>query len=61
MLMVCFCFLDRIKMFKFQNVFMITRLKYFYDTLNTVVILAPGRELFSAKCTQFPLTFTERN
>ena len=39
----------------------ITRLKYFYDTLNTVVILAPSRELLSAKCDQFPLTFTERN
>ena len=38
---------------------MITQLKYFYDTQNIVVILAPGHELFSAKCAQFPLTFVE--
>ena len=29
---------------------MFLRLKYFHDSLNTVVILAPGREFFSAKC-----------
>ena len=40
---------------------MITHLKYFYDTLNIVVILAPGREFCSTKCAQFPLTFTEGN
>ena len=38
---------------------MIIQLIYFYDSLNIVVILAPGREFFSAKCAQFPLTFTE--
>ena len=37
------------------------KLKYFNDSLNIVVILAPGRDFFSAKCVQFPLTFTERN
>ena len=26
-----------------------------------VVILAPAREFFSAKCAQFPLTFMEQN
>ena len=29
----------------------------FHDTLNVVVILAPGSELSSVKCTQFTLTF----
>ena len=29
---------------------MTIRLRYFYDNLNIKVILAPGRELFSAKC-----------
>ena len=38
---------------------MITQLKYFYDPLNIAVILAPCREIFSANCAQFPLTFTE--
>ena len=38
---------------------MITQLKYFYDTRNIVVILAPGHEFFPAKCAQFPLTFTK--
>ena len=33
--------------------------KSFYDNLNIVVILAPGRESFSTKCAQFPLTSTE--
>ena len=42
------------------NAFMITRLKYFYDILNIVVILALGHEFFSAKCAQFPLTITDR-
>ena len=38
---------------------MIIRLKYFHDSENIVVILAPGREFFSAKFIQFTLTFTE--
>ena len=38
---------------------MIIRLKYFHDSLNIVVILAPGREFFSPKSAQFLLTFTE--
>ena len=38
---------------------MIIRLKYFHDSLNIVVILAPGREFCSVKCVQFPLTFIE--
>ena len=29
------------------------------DSLNIVVNLAPGCEFFSAKCAQFPITFTE--
>ena len=36
---------------------MIMQLKYLHDSLNIVVILAPGREFFSVKCAQFPLTF----
>ena len=43
----------------FSNVFIIIRLKYFHYSLVIVVILAPDREFFSAKCAQFPLTFTE--
>ena len=35
--------------------FMIIRLQHFNDSL---FILAPGRVFFSAKCAQFPLTFT---
>ena len=41
---------------------MIIRLKYFHDSLNIVVILArelAGCEVFSAKCAEFLLTFTE--
>ena len=38
---------------------MIIQLKYFHDSLNIVVILAPDREFFSAKCVRFPLTFME--
>ena len=38
---------------------MIIGLKYFHDNLNIVVILAPGREFFSVKYVQFPLTFIE--
>ena len=35
-------------------------LQCFYDnTLKIILILAPGRECFRAKCFQFPLTFTE--
>ena len=37
------------------------RLKYYHDSLNNVLILAPGREFSCAKSVQFPLTFTERN
>ena len=40
---------------------MIIRLKYFHDSIIIVVILAPGREFFSAKYVPFPLTFTESN
>ena len=40
---------------------MIIRLKHFQDSLNIAVILAPGYEFFSPKCTQFPLTFKEWN
>ena len=43
----------------FKKKFMILRLKYFHDSLNIAVILAPGRAFFSAKFVQFPLTFTE--
>ena len=38
---------------------MIIQLKHFYDSLNIIVTLAPGREFFFAKCEQFLLTFTE--
>ena len=38
---------------------MITRLKCFHDSVNTVVISATGREHLSYKCAPFPLTFTE--
>ena len=38
---------------------MIIPFKYFYDSLNIAVILAPGCEFFSAKCDEFSLTFTE--
>ena len=37
----------------FLIVFMMIRLKYFHDSLNIAVILAPGHEVFSAKCAQF--------
>ena len=30
-----------------------------YNSLNIVVILNPGRELFSVRSAQFPLTFKE--
>ena len=33
---------------------MIIRLKYFYDSLNIRVTLAPGHNLLSGKCAQFP-------
>ena len=41
------------------NVFIIIRLKDFYDNLNIVVALAPGIEFLSSKCAQFPLTLIE--
>ena len=34
------------------------RLKYFHDSLNIALILAPGRGFFCVKYVQFPLTFT---
>ena len=37
------------------------QLKYFHDSRNIVVIVAPGCESFSTKCVQLPLTFTEEN
>ena len=40
---------------------MIILLKYFHDSLNIVVILAPVREFFYVKWTQFSLTFQEQN
>ena len=37
-------------------------LKYFHDSLNIALILAPGRKFFGAKyVVQLPLTFTEWN
>ena len=38
---------------------MIVKLKHFHGSLNNVMILAPGREVFSTKCAQFPLIFME--
>ena len=38
---------------------MIKQSKYFYDSLNIVVILATGCEFSSAKYAKFHLTFTE--
>ena len=32
---------------------------FFFCSLNIIVVLAPGRERFSAKYSQLPLTFTE--
>ena len=43
----------------FKNIFIILRLKYFYDSLHIVAILAPGCEVFSVKCAKFPLIFKE--
>ena len=37
---------------------MVIRFKCFHDSLNTVLILALGREFFCIKCAQLPLTFT---
>ena len=45
----------------FLNVFMTIRLIYFLGSLNFAGILTPGREFFSFKIAQFPLTFMERN
>ena len=42
----------------FLKCFLIIPLKYFQDSLNIGVILAPGHEFFSTKCAQFLLTFT---
>ena len=38
---------------------MAIRLKYFHDSLNIALNLAPAREFFCAKSAQFPLTFME--
>ena len=38
---------------------MIIQLKYFHDSQNILVILAPGHEFFSAKYAQFPWTSKE--
>ena len=38
---------------------MTRQFKHFHDSLNIVVILAPGCEFLSAKCAQFSVTFTE--
>ena len=38
---------------------MIIQIKHFHNSLNTVLILATGREFLCAKRTQFSLTFTE--
>ena len=40
---------------------MIIQLKYFHDSLNMIVILAPVREFFYVKCSQFSLAFKEQN
>ena len=40
---------------------MIIRLEYFYDSLNIIMILAPDCEFFSAKVSDFSLTFKELN
>ena len=37
---------------------MIIQFKNFHGILNIILILAPGRDFFCAKCVQFPLTFT---
>ena len=42
-----------------KNVFIIIGSKFFDDNLNFELILAPGCEFLSAKCAQFPLTFTK--
>ena len=40
---------------------MIIRLKYFHNSINIAVILAPGHELFPIKCFQFPISVKESN
>ena len=40
---------------------MIIKIKHFHDSLNIIVILARDRDVVSAKCAQFPLTFMEWN
>ena len=44
-----------------KNVSAMMQFKYFHDSLNILFILAPGCELFSGKCVQFPLRFTKLN
>ena len=43
----------------FLEYFYDSTIKHFHDSLNIVVILAPGYEFFYIKCVQFPLTLTE--
>ena len=43
----------------FLKCFYDNAIKHFHDSLNIVVILAPGCELSSAKCAKFPLIFME--
>ena len=44
----------------FLKCFFDNEIKIFHDSLNFLVILAPGCEFFFChKCVQFPLTFTE--
>ena len=43
----------------FQKCFYYNTVKNFHDSLNIVLILAPGREFFSAKCVKFPLKIME--
>ena len=38
---------------------MFIQLNYFHDSVNTVAILAPSREILSAKCVQFFFKFTK--
>ena len=38
---------------------MIMRFEHFNDSVNIAVILTPGCKFFTAKCTQFFLTFIE--
>ena len=41
--------------------FIIIRLRYFLDSLDIAMIVAPACEFFSVKCAQFPLICREWN